>query len=109
MNPSKDYSTRETLYTNLGVFEHFNPIIHPDHTSTPIVFLGNIHPELQMNVINQMCDKYSVITDTMNLWINISLDRLWDVIANTDIFLLNDEEAEQLTCTSNLIKATELL
>ena len=106
---SPDFSTRETLFTNLGVFEHFNPIIHSDHTSTPIVFLGNIHPKLQMNVINQMSDESLVITDTMNLWINISLNRLWDVIANTDIFLLDDEEAEQLTDTSNLIKAAEIL
>ena len=48
---SSDFSSRKTLFTELGVFENFNPIIHSDHVNTPIVFLGNIHPILQMNVI----------------------------------------------------------
>ena len=99
---SDDFSSRDTLYTNLGVFENFKPKINPDHLNTPIVFLGNIHPELQIDVINQMSDDSLIITDTMNLWIDISLDRLWDVIERTDILLLNDEEAEQLTGESNL-------
>ena len=104
-----DFSSRDTLFTNLGVFENFKPKINPNHLNTPIVFLGNIHPELQMDVINQMSDDSLIITDTMNLWINISLNRLWDVIERTDILLLNDEEAEQLTGESNLKTAAELL
>ncbi|MBC8196731.1 MAG: sugar kinase [Candidatus Marinimicrobia bacterium] len=106
---SPDFSSRETTFTNLGVFKHFNPIIHSEHTHTPIVFLGNIHPDLQLNVINQMQGDTLFITDTMNLWIDISLDQLWEVIQNTHIFLLNDEEAEQLTGTSDLKKASEIL
>jgi sugar/nucleoside kinase (ribokinase family) len=104
-----DFSSRDTLFTNLGVFENFKPKINPNHLNTPIVFLGNIHPELQMDVINQMSDDSLIITDTMNLWINISLNHLWDVIERTDILLLNDEEAEQLTGESNLKTAAELL
>ena len=97
-----DFSTRETLFTNLGVFADFNPKIIDSHLNTPIVFLGNIHPDLQMNVINQMRDDSLIISDTMNLWIDISLNRLWDVIEKTDVFLLNDEEAMQLTGETNL-------
>ena len=106
---SDDFSSRDTLFTNLGVFENFKPKIREEHINTPIVFLGNIHPELQMDVINQMNDDCLIITDTMNLWIDISLNRLWDVIAKTDILLLNDEEAEQLTNESNLKTAGEIL
>ena len=97
-----DFSTRDTLFTNLGVFENFKPIINNNHLDSPIVFLGNIHPELQLDVIHQMSNDSLIITDTMNLWINISLDCLWDVISKTDILLLNDEEAEQLTGEQNL-------
>lgn len=104
-----DFSSRDTLFTNLGVFENFKPKINPKHLDTPIVFLGNIHPELQMDVINQMSDDSLIITDTMNLWIDISLESLWDVIERTDILLLNDEEAEQLTGESNLKIAGEYL
>ena len=104
-----DFSSRDTLFTNLGVFENFKPKINPNHLNTPIVFLGNIHPELQMDVINQMSDDSLIITDTMNLWIDISLNRLWDVIERTDILLLNDEEVEQLTGETNLKTAAELL
>lgn len=104
-----DFSTRDTLFTNLGVFENFKPIINNNHLDSPIVFLGNIHPELQMDVINQVSDDTLIITDTMNLWIDISLNRLWDVISKTDILLLNDEEAEQLTGEKNLKIAGEKL
>ena len=106
---NSDFSSRKTLFTELGVFKNFKPIIHNDHINTPIVFLGNIHPTLQLNVIKQINQNSLVITDTMNLWIDISLNELWKVIASTDIFLLNNEEAIQLTGTSNLKKASEIL
>ena len=106
---SDDFSSRETLFTDLGVFESFKPKIYNKHLNTPIVFLGNIHPELQMNVIKQISENSLIVTDTMNLWINISLDKLWEVIAKTDILLLNDEEAIQLTNELNLKKAGKIL
>ena len=106
---SNDFSTRKTLFTDLGVFENFKPKIDKEHINTPIVFLGNIHPDLQMDVINQMNEDCLIITDTMNLWIDISLNSLFNVISKTDILLLNNEEAEQLTGESNLSKAGEIL
>ena len=62
-----------------------------------------------MNVIKQISENSLIVTDTMNLWINISLDKLWEVIAKTDILLLNDEEAIQLTNELNLKKAGKIL
>tara|TARA_B100001029_G_scaffold16819_1_gene11238 strand:- start:4244 stop:5161 length:918 start_codon:yes stop_codon:yes gene_type:complete len=106
---SDDFSSRDTLFTNLGVFENFKPKIHFEHLNSPIVFLGNIHPELQIDVINQISNDSFIITDTMNLWIDISLNRLWEVIQKTNILLINDEEAEQLTGEKDLKIAGKIL
>lgn len=99
---SNDYSERETLFTELGVFESFTPDIIPGHRNTPFLFLGNIHPGLQLHVLDQMEKNVMVVTDTMNLWIDIALSELKEVISKTNIFLLNDEEAVQLTGGSDL-------
>ena len=105
-----DYSSRETLFTELGVFEHFKPNIASSSTNNGILFLANIQPSLQLDVLNQMKDNVSlVISDTMNLWIDLDLDGLYEVIKNSDIFLLNDEEAIQLTKSQDLIEAGKLL
>ena len=98
---SSDYSTRETLYTNLGVFENYVPEIKAD-ISTEYLYLGNIQPSLQLDVINKIKKKKRIVSDTMNLWINLDQDGLWEVIKKSDIFLLNDEEAIELTNKSNL-------
>ena len=98
---SSDYSTRETLYTNLGVFENYVPEIKAD-ISTEYLYLGNIQPSLQLDVINKIKKKKRIVSDTMNLWINLDKDGLWDVIKKSDIFLLNDEEAIELTNKNNL-------
>ena len=98
---SSDYSTRKTLYTNLGVFENYVPEIKAD-ISTEYLYLGNIQPSLQLDVINKIKKKKRIVSDTMNLWINLDKDGLQDVIKKSDIFLLNDEEAIELTNKNNL-------
>lgn len=103
---SDDYSKRETLFTKLGVFENYKPLVRKSKNEQGILFLANIHPSLQMNVLNQMSDKVSlVVTDTMNLWIDTDIDGLRQVISKSDIFMLNDEEAFQLTGISDLQEA----
>tara|TARA_Y100000814_G_scaffold273496_1_gene231592 strand:- start:966 stop:1865 length:900 start_codon:yes stop_codon:yes gene_type:complete len=94
---SNDYDSRETLFTELGVFDNYSPIINDTLHDSQFIFLGNIHPDMQMDVIKKSNDEQKIILDTMNLWIDISLDRLKQVIAKTNIFLLNDEEAFLLT------------
>lgn len=106
---SDDYNTRETLFTELGVFENYSPIVNNSVQNSKFIFLGNIHPDMQMSVINKTNDKQLVILDTMNLWIDISLGALKNVIKNTDIFLLNDEEAFLLTNEKNVKAAASIL
>ncbi len=103
---SDDYSTRDTLFTELGVFETYKPIIKNSINDNGILFLANIHPSLQLDVFNQMESNISmVVSDTMNLWIDIDLDGVKEVISKSNIFLLNDEEALQLTGLEDMIEA----
>jgi sugar/nucleoside kinase (ribokinase family) len=101
----EDMNTRDTLYTELGVFETFHPVIPDDWKKSEFVLLGNIHPSLQMEVLEQIEEPKLVVCDTMNLWINISLKELKDVIKRVNVLILNDEEARMLTKKSNLIEA----
>ncbi len=100
---SDDYSTRDTLYTDLGVFENYTPDI-PESIDTEYLYLGNIQPSLQLDVIKKIKTKKRIVSDTMNLWIDLDLKGLWEVINLTNIFLLNDEEAMQLTGETDLNK-----
>jgi sugar/nucleoside kinase (ribokinase family) len=104
-----DYSSRETLFTELGVFEKFQPSILDDYKKTDFLFLGNIQPELQLNVTKQMDNTKIIVCDTMNLWIDLCPNRLWDVIKSVDMFLLNDEEAIQLTNKTDIYDAANQL
>ncbi|MBN2716253.1 MAG: bifunctional hydroxymethylpyrimidine kinase/phosphomethylpyrimidine kinase [Deltaproteobacteria bacterium] len=92
-----DFSTRQTLDTQLGVFEHFDPKIPDSYQGAQIVLLGNINPSVQLQVLDRLNEKPYVITDTMNLWMDIALDELKKVIARTNLLVINDEEAVQLS------------
>ncbi len=97
----KNWENRTTLFTELGVFGDFKPVISEGNRRCSIVFLANIQPSLQLDVLKQMEAPRLVITDTMNLWIDTALNDLKEVIAKTDILLLNDNEAEMLTGLSD--------
>ena len=105
---SDDYSSRETIYTELGVFESFSPEIKSEDRHSPLVFLGNIQPSLQLKVANLMISPEYIISDTMNLWIDLDPDKLKDVITKSDIFLINHEEAEQLSGTADIVAASQI-
>ena len=96
-----DYSLRDTLFTELGVFENFKPAIN-ENFNQPILYLGNIQPELQFDVINKVKSPHLIAADSMNLWIDLFPDQVWNLISKVDIFMLNDEEAMQLTGKKNL-------
>ncbi len=106
---SADFSTRQTLFTELGVFENFHPAISETHLRTPFIFLGNIQPTLQIEVADLIPGAQYIICDTMNLWIDNNVNKLWDVLKKVHIFLLNDEEAVQLTGKTDLDKAADKL
>jgi len=94
---SDDYNSRETLFTDLGVFDNYVPNINQTLNNADFIFLGNIHPDMQMSVTNQSNSQQIIILDTMNLWIDIANNSLQKVISKSDIFLLNNEEALLLT------------
>jgi sugar/nucleoside kinase (ribokinase family) len=100
-----DLNSRETIYTQLNVFEKFAPKIPDGHKSSPFVFLGNIHPTLQSDVLNQVQKPRLVGADTMNYWIERTPGELKHVLKRVDVLLINDSEARQLAGEANLVKA----
>ena len=102
---SFDLNSRETLETRLGVFADFDPKIPEGFRDAEWVFLGNIDPELQLGVLDQVHRPKFVACDTMNLWIDIKRDRLLELLKRVDLLLVNDAEARQLSGDSNLSRA----
>ena len=100
---NNDFSSRDTLFTNLGVFEKFKPKVINNYNN-PILYLGNIQPELQFDVISKVKNPFLIAADSMNLWIDLFPNDVMKLIKKVDIFLLNDEEAMQLCGHNNLNK-----
>jgi sugar/nucleoside kinase (ribokinase family) len=92
-----DLTSRETIQTDLNVFADFEPKIPAEFRNTPFVMLGNIAPQLQLHVLDQIENPQLVIADTMNLWIDTALDALKELLTRIDILVINEEEAKQLT------------
>jgi sugar/nucleoside kinase (ribokinase family) len=102
-----DLNTRETLDTQLNVFEHFEPKLSAGSRAAEVVFLANIQPELQAQVRAQCAEARFVALDSMNLWIDIAREPLVDVIRQVDCVVLNDAEVRQLTARPNLVTAAK--
>ena len=100
-----DLGTRETLDTQLGVFESFSPKLSEQTRACDVLFLANIQPGLQLDVRAQCADARFVALDSMNLWIDIARDELLEIISRVDCLILNDEELRQLTGKPNLVSA----
>ena len=101
-----DMNRRDTLVTDLNVLENFNPIVPQDFKNADVVMLGNLHPFVQMSVINQMETKPKLIVlDTMNFWMDCALTELLEVIKRVDVITINDEEARQLSGEYSLVRA----
>ena len=105
-----DLNSRTTLETQLNVLTKFKPVV-PDHfKDASIVLLGNLDPNLQLEVLDQMETKPSlVVMDTMNFWIESYRDKLDEVIGRVDVISINDEEARQITETHSLVEAAQKL
>jgi sugar/nucleoside kinase (ribokinase family) len=100
-----DLNSRETLDTQLGVFEGFQPKLSVPSRSSEVLFLANIQPDLQREVRGQLPDARFVALDSMNLWIDIARDSLVQAIESVDCVILNDAELRQLTGKPNLFMA----
>jgi sugar/nucleoside kinase (ribokinase family) len=104
-----DMNQVHTLSTCVNVFEYFKPTLPKRYRQTPFIFLANIDPELQLEVLEQIDRPRLVLCDTMKFWIEGKRDTLLEVLKRVDIVLLNDAEARQLCDTTNLKKAARIL
>ena len=104
-----DLNTRETLFTDLNVFEHFNPIIPSSYRKSTYVCLGNIDPVLQKRVLEQIEKPRLVIGDTMDFWIKRKSVDLKATLKLMDVLVINEAEAHLLTNEPNLIRAARTI
>ncbi len=102
---SADLTSRTTLDTQLNVFADFRPKIPAAYKASPYVLLGNIHPQLQLDVLQQVERPKLVAADTMNFWISGEPKLLAEVLKKIDLLLINDEEARQLSGHHNIARA----
>ena len=101
-----DLNMRDTLDTQLNVLADFNPVVPENFKDADVVMLGNLHPLVQISVLDQLTAKPKlVVLDTMNFWMNHALAELLQVIKRVDVITVNDEEARQLTGEYSLVKA----
>jgi sugar/nucleoside kinase (ribokinase family) len=102
-----DMNTRDTLITDLNVLADFNPQVPQKYRDAEVVMLGNLHPLVQLGVIEQMDAPKLIVLDTMNFWMDSALNELMQVIAKVDVITINDEEARQLSGEYSLVKAAQ--
>src|SRR6266516_469147 len=104
-----DMNTRDTLDTQLGVYEGFHPIIPEEYRSSKLLFLANIQPELQMEVLEQVHDVRLSVLDTMELWIMTAHPQLTEVIKRVDVLLMSEEEVRQYTNRVSVVSGVRQL
>ncbi len=105
-----DLNSRDTLVTELNTLADFNPVVSEGFKDADVVMLGNLHPSVQLSVINQMEKRPKLIVlDTMNFWMDNALPELMEVIKHIDVLTINDEEARQLTNEYSLVKAAKAI
>ncbi|WP_031426592.1 PfkB family carbohydrate kinase [Flavimarina sp. Hel_I_48] len=103
-----DLNTRDTLVTELNTLADFQPQVPKEYKDAEIVMLGNLHPMVQLSVLQQMDAKPKLaILDTMNFWMDSALEDLKKVIAEVDVITINDEEARQLSGEYSLVTAAK--
>jgi sugar/nucleoside kinase (ribokinase family) len=101
-------NSRDTITTDLNVLADFNPILPESYKSCKYVMLGNLTPDIQMSVIDQLDGSQKLISlDTMNFWMDIAMDRLVEVLHKIDLLTINDEEARQLSGEHSLVTAAK--
>ncbi len=105
-----DMNSRDTLVTDLNVLADFNPVVPDSYQGAEFLILGNLAPDIQMSVIDQLTVRPKLIVmDTMNFWMDIAMDGLKDVLKKVDVLLVNDAEARQLSGELSLVKAAKLI
>ena len=105
-----DMNTRDTLVTDLNVLADFNPVVPDSYQGAEFLMLGNLSPNIQLSVIEQLKVRPKLIAmDTMNFWMDIALDELKQVLKKIDVLMINDAEARQLSGQASLVKAARII
>ena len=104
-----DLNVAKTRETQLNVFADFHPVLDAQQRRADVLFLANIHPELQMDVLHQCERPRLVALDTMNLWIDTKHDALAKAFSEVDLVVINEAEARQFTREANLVKAARMI
>lgn len=104
-----DLNSRETLATDLNVYADFHPTLPEGYERSDFVFLANIHPSLQREILQQTRNPRLTVMDTMNLWIEQERDALLETMRLVNMVSLNDEEARQLSGSSSLVSAARFI
>jgi sugar/nucleoside kinase (ribokinase family) len=104
-----DMNTRDTLDTQLNVFASFDPHIPHQYRESKYICLGNIDPELQLKVLDQIARPELIVCDTMNFWIEGKPEELKKVLERVDVFIINDSEARLLSGEPNLVKTARII
>ena len=105
-----DMNNRDTLVTDLNVLADFNPIVPESYQGAEFLMLGNLSPNIQLSVINQMKVRPKLIAmDTMNFWMDIAMDDLKEVLKKVDVLMINDAEARQLSGEFSIVKAAKVI
>lgn len=103
---NNDLNSRDTLSTELNVLADFQPVVPENFKDSDVLMLGNLHPKIQLSVMDQMETRPKLIVmDTMNYWMNHTWDELMEAISRVDVLTINDEEARQLTKEYSLVRA----
>ena len=106
----ENMNQRDTITTDLNVLADFDPSLPDSYKDSQYIMLGNLTPEIQMKVINELSsDPALIVMDTMNFWMDIAMDALKKVIAKVDVLTINDEEARQLSGEYSLVKAAAVI
>lgn len=105
-----DMNGRDTLVTDLNVLADFKPVVPGSYQGAEFLMLGNLSPQVQISVIEQMKKRPKLIAmDTMNLWMNIAMPELERLLKMVDVLIINDSEARQLSAEYSLVKAAKAI
>jgi len=101
----ENMNQRDTLATDLNVLDDFDPELPDSYKDSEYIMLGNLTPDIQIRVMEQLTAPKLIVLDTMNFWMDIAMDRLKEAISKVDVLTINDEEARQLSGEYSLTKA----
>jgi sugar/nucleoside kinase (ribokinase family) len=105
-----DMNTRDTLITDLNVLANFKPVIPDSYQGTEFLMLGNLDPQVQIDVMNQLKTRPKfIVMDTMNFWMEIAMPKLKEALSMVDCLMVNDSEARQLSGEFSIVKAAKVI